>query len=223
MPSNRWCGVPRAPDPLKDRNALCKVRVSVHLRMDHYLSNTSQNQPTTPMRYLILLSALSLLFSTASAQTKPTTAKPGQTAKPTQSTATRPSSADAEYFAKLRADAYVSALSLNESQAAALHKIFLEGEKRVASQRAACRAAQEKVATTMKAYDEKALTQLSDEQQKVLAQLKDTGKFDPEIPSCSSAGKSCASSAGAHGCCAGGKMKDPKAEQAAPIAPEQNK
>lgn len=175
------------------------------------------------MRSLILLYATCLLVSTTMAQTKTATTKPGQMAKPTQVANTKPSSADAEYFAKLRAEVYVSALSLDESQAAALHKIFLEGEKRAASQRAACRTAQEKVASTMKVYDEKAITHLSDEQHKLLLQLKDTGKFDPEIPSCSSAGKSCATSAGAHGCCAGGKVKDTKAEKAAPIAPEQNK
>ena len=172
------------------------------------------------MRSLILLSATCLLISTTMAQTKTATVKPGQMAKPTQVAHTKPSSADAESFAKLRAEAYVSALSLDESQAAALHKIFLEGEKRAASQRAACRAAQEKVAATMKVYDEKALTHLNDEQQKLLAQLKDTGKFDPEIPSCSAAGKSCASGAQAHGCCAGGKLKDTKAEQPVPIAPK---
>ncbi len=176
------------------------------------------------MRSLILLSATCLLVSTSMAQTKSTTVQPGQMAKPAQMAPAKPSSsADAAYFAKLRADAYVSALSLNESQAAALNKIFLEGEKRAASDRAACRSAQEKVASTMKVYDEKALAHLSDEQQKLLLQLKDNGKFDPEIPSCSSAGKSCASSGGAPGCCAGGKVKDTKAEQAAPVAPELNK
>jgi|GEM_PF-3950707 len=181
------------------------------------------------MRSLVLLAASCLLVSASFAQGKPPTAKPGQTAKPpttakpAQVTVTKPAATDAEYFAKMRADAYVSALSLNESQAAALHKIFLEGEKRVASQRAACRAAQEKVAITMKTYDDKAFAQLSDEQQKMLSQLKDNGKFDPEIPSCSSAGKSCATGAGAHGCCAGGKVPDAKGEYNAPIAPVQNK
>ncbi|HRH71276.1 MAG TPA: hypothetical protein PLB89_17365 [Flavobacteriales bacterium] len=174
------------------------------------------------MRSLILLSVTSLLVSSAIAQTHNAT-KPGQIGKPAQTATTKPATTDAEYFAKLRTDAYVSALSLNESQAAALHKIFLEGEKKVASQRAACRTAQEKVATTMKTYDEKAITHLNDEQHKLLLQLKDNGKFDPEIPSCSSAGKSCASGTSAHGCCAGGKVPDHKGEQPAPVAPEQNK
>lgn len=116
-----------------------------------------------------------------------------------------------EAFAQLRVEAYAAALGLSDDQKERFQEVFTQGESEAAELRAACREAQDAVASIMAKRDAEVEKQLTKAQAAQLANLRKQGSFNPEVSSC--APVSCSRS-----CCTSAKQKPADAGAAAPPA-----
>lgn len=133
---------------------------------------------------------------------------------------------EAEKYARQRAEAYATALGLDERSTNKLASVYLEAEAEVAPLREQCATIKAQVDAAMVPYDTRVEELLTKDQRARLADMKKNGTWTPASsccthdeaakPGCAAHGHAGAGATGA-GCCAG------KAGAHAPAAPPEKR